>query len=442
MAIGCAILGVFLITSCTSCTLWTNTQKTKQPIERTTQKFVIIGSGAAGQGAVRELKSLIKQGKIERNSSITWVSAEKETKLYNRTSLVDYLTNMKKSRRFKFSDDNRRPRWAYRFNAKVLQIDAAQKSIVLDNGESIYYDKLVLGIGTSPSKLAVLGIDTAGVFPFYSLQDVNSIKTYVANNAVRHAVVLGAGLNGLECADALQKLGLSVSLLNRSQHVLNRKIDGNDAVRIEKAMLAKGVQHYSNAIVEKILQRDGKISGVELSAGKILPADLLVSVIGGYYDTSLAEQAGLKLHDRGIVVDEYMRTSNEHIFAAGDIVVVKDRVTDRLVHSEKWGDAKEQGALAARSMAGIVSKPYQGTVIASRASVFGMRIFISGHMHSSHEDYQVISKEDNESYYRLFFKDNRLKGFFIVNPSSSNMLKIRRAISTQEAISQPLKIFL
>jgi len=410
--------------------LYTRTKPPYSVQHNDIQTFVVVGSSASGQSVINELSSLIKKGTVSSKSRIIWISADKNAP-YKRTNLADYIVDQKNLSRNK----NQQSFISYHFNTRITSINKNSKNIELDNGQTVAYDKLFLGLGTTPLTLNIPGINTKGVSQYFTLEDVATIKERLHLGRPIRAVVLGSGLCSIECADALNKCGASVTVVTKSNNLLNRKISPQDATYIENAMIKSGVRYHRNATITQVIEKNNNITGVLLSDKTELPADLLVYAIGAKFNSSIAKNAGLTLLNEGILVNDYLCTSDPHIYAAGDCVVLKDRITGSLVHSEKWNDAKDQGVIAARAMAGLLVNPYEGTVICSLTKAFGIRFVFSVPLNNP-ESYDVVIREEKDgSYYKLFFQDKKLKGFFCFNIPVTKILTLRKALIDQKELT-------
>jgi len=197
--------------------------------------------------------------------------------------------------------------------------------------------------------------------------------------------------------------------------------------------LQKNIRHHRNATVTNIIEKQGILTHVALSDGSVLPTDIFVYAIGGHPNTKLAQDAGLILHSNGILVDDYMCTSDADIYAAGDCTTLKDRITGTLVNSEKWNDAREQGKIAAHAMTGITVEPYEGAVIGNIATFFDTCFAISGPL-TNPEGHTIAEYTQDGAYYKFLLKEGKLKGYFAFNISRAKMFVLRKALIAQEVI--------
>lgn len=377
------------------------------------KKFLVIGTSAAGIGAAVKLRSL--DGSIE----ITCITAEAEMP-YNRCLLADFVAGEKSvtqvsTKTQEFFDQNK---ITLMLNAKVIKIDSTNNQVILESEKRLEYDMLFLGTGRVSRKLEIPGSDAAGVFSFYDLRDCSNILEYIKNNSVKHATVIGAGLSGLECADALVGQNISISLIEMSTQVLAAQINksGSDFL-IQHMSKNYNVPVYLNSTVVRIVERDNvdhKVTcGVVLSDGTELKTDMVIFAVGGQLSTPLAQEAGIACQQGGILVNEFMQTNIPNIFAGGDVCMVKDQISGQLVQSCLWTDAIMQGMTAAHGMLGS-PKAYPGVLIVTASPIFGTKFVTCGPVNqpAAHLVQQEVRSDD---FYHCYFTENKkLKGFVMV----------------------------
>ena len=203
---------------------------------------------------------------------------------------------------------------ACRFGETVTRIDRATKTVHSRNGETPY-DKLVLATGSAPFIIPVAGKELHGVLSFRDLDDVNAMLA-VAEKPGTHAVVLGGGLLGLEAAAGLKARGMQVVVLHLMGHLMERQLDPAAGLLLQKELERRGIAIHCRAQTTAILGHK-RAEAVLLDDGTIYPADLVVMATGIRPETRVATDAGLHV-ERGIVVDDQMRTSDPDILAVGE----------------------------------------------------------------------------------------------------------------------------
>lgn len=330
------------------------------------KKIVIIGGVAAGASAAARLRRLDEEADIlmfERGQDISFANC----------GLPYYVGGViaKKNRLLVQTPRAMARRFAIdvRVLTEVQEIIPAEKRVVahdLGSGEmySENYDYLILCPGAQPIVPDIPGINRPNVYTVRNIPDSEKIKAHVEESGVRNVVILGAGFIGMEMAEMMQLRGLNVTVVEAGSQILGI-LDPEMAHLAEKYVASEGVKFIKGDIPVE-LAGDPAVDKVILQSGTEIPADLVILGIGVRPETWLAEQAGLKLGETGgILVDEYLRTSDPFIFAAGDAIQVKDYVTGQDTLIPMAGPANRQGWVVANNIAGrsIAYPGSQGTGI-------------------------------------------------------------------------------
>jgi nitrite reductase (NADH) large subunit len=390
------------------------------------KKYIIIGASAAGIACANRLRQL------DAESEILCISQEKEIP-YNKCFLADYCAGLKQEEEILILTQAHavQKNIQLMLDTQVVDINASAKTIALINGAILNYDALVIATGTSP-KIPHAFKDMRNVFMFHRLSDVNALMNFIRINNAKKAVVVGSGLSGLECADALQHQNVQVTVVELQDRVLATHVDEKGSRFIERQMKNGGINFIANTSVVNIENKDNR-SSVHCADGTIIYADVIVFAIGLQPNLDLAQKAELAVHDQGIITDDYMRTSNHHVLAAGDIAMVRDQLTQQLVPNRTWPDAMLQGLIAAHSIAGQVKK-YPGLAAVISSSFFGIKFASCGPIVNPPSTYQILVNEKSD-YYHLFLLDNGLlKGFLLVGNTGS-VGKLRQHLLTKTPIS-------
>ena len=243
----------------------------------------------------------------------------------------------------------------HRFNIEVhtehevMQINREAKTILVKNLQdgSVSeepYDALVLSTGSKAIRPPLPGIDLPGIFVLRTIPDSNKLRN-AAKNAKR-AVIIGAGFIGLEMAENLAKLGLSVTMVEMARQVMP-PLDPEMAVYVENSLQENGIELLLGNAVESFSRQHDSLL-VHCSAGQDIATDLVLLAIGVLPESSLAKQAGLRVGERGgIQVNDSMQTSDPGIWAVGDVIEVSDMVTGQAMSVPLAGPANRQGRIAA-----------------------------------------------------------------------------------------------
>lgn len=221
------------------------------------------------------------------------------------------------------------------------------------------YDKLLLSPGASPVRPPLPGIDSKGIFTLRNVNDTDAIKSYINDNKVRKAVVIGAGFIGLEMAENLHDAGADVSVVEMANQVM-APIDYSMASIVHLHLAQKGVRLYLEKAVEAFEPVQGGVN-VVLKSGERLYADIVLLSIGVRPNTSLASGAGLELGEmKGIKVNEYLQTSDPDIYAVGDAIEYPHPLTSKPWLNYLAGPANRQARIVADNMVMGNTVKYEG----------------------------------------------------------------------------------
>ncbi|WP_341938262.1 NAD(P)/FAD-dependent oxidoreductase [Marinimicrobium sp. C2-29] len=233
----------------------------------------------------------------------------------------------------------------------VASIDRGRKTLLLDNGETLAYSKLILAVGASPIIPPIQGIDTtAAVLPLRTATDVHHIKAAVAPPQGKRAVVIGGGYIGLEAAASLTQMGVSVTVIEREDRVLARVTSPELSTFFEQLHRDNNVTIQTQKNVVSLGEVDGSPC-VMCEDGEEYQADVVIIGVGIVVNIELAEEAGLDI-ENGIAVDAHARTSDPDIYAIGDCTFHHNPRYDRKVRLESVQNAIDQGKIAAAAIAG------------------------------------------------------------------------------------------
>jgi 3-phenylpropionate/trans-cinnamate dioxygenase ferredoxin reductase component len=237
---------------------------------------------------------------------------------------------------------------SYRRGARVCAIERTPHSLLLDSGETLTYERLLLATGASPRRLPGLRYGTR-IHTLRTVEQAAAIRGAMRRG--QHLTILGGGFIGLELAAMGRKLGAMVTLIEMQPRVLMRGVPERLALALQARHEEEGVNIVCGVGVESIVEDEARVI-LTLADGRHIHADALVVGIGAEPNTALAGQAGLAL-ENGIAVDDYLRTDDPDIFAAGDCCSYPVAVYGgRRVRLESWRNAQEQGSAAAANMLG------------------------------------------------------------------------------------------
>ena len=406
----------------------------------TREKLVVIGNGMAGCRAVEEILK-----RAPERFAITIFGAEPRLN-YNRIMLSPVLAGEKAYEDIVINDEA----W-YRDNdidlrsgSRVVSIDAERKIVVADDGSKTSFDKLILASGSDPVRLPLPGADLEGVVIFRDLDDVQAMITASAAPDAR-AVVIGGGLLGLEAAYGLARRGMKSTVVHLMDVLMERQLDPAAGFLLAEALAERGVETVLSAQSEAILGEDGHVTGLKLKDGRVLPCNLLVMAVGIRPNASLGKAAGLETN-RGVVVDDQMRTSHPDVFAVGECAEHRG-VAYGLV-APIWDMCRTLGA----AISGDGEAAYAGSVLSTRLKVSGVDVFSAGQFGGGEGCEDVVYRDAGRGVYkRLVLKEGKLAGavmfgdagdggwYFDLMKSGADIADLRETLIFGQAITESLR---
>jgi len=313
------------------------------------QSCVIIGASHAAASFVTGLRQDGWQGKIQ-------VIGDEPYIPYHRPPLSKALLAGEK----KLDEIYIRPEAVYKkadvefiLGVRAEEIDTDSRKVTLADGKSVSYDKLALTVGSRVRKVSLPGDDLDGIYYLRDYSDVEKIRPFISQGG--NAVIVGGGYIGLEAAAVLKKSGMNVTILEMMDRVLERVTVPEISEFFTRVHTEEGV-HIHCGVAATSFEGSGKVERVVCKDGSTHAADLVIIGIGIIPNVELAQAGGLKV-ENGIVVDEYSRTSNPDIVAAGDCTWHYNAIYDRWIRLESVQNASDQARIAASTVAGK-DKPY------------------------------------------------------------------------------------
>jgi 3-phenylpropionate/trans-cinnamate dioxygenase ferredoxin reductase component len=236
-----------------------------------------------------------------------------------------------------------------RLGAAVTGLDRHAHELMTDDGQPVHYDRLLLATGASPRHLRLPGADLPGVHYLRTLDDSDALRAAFRPGA--NVVVIGGGWIGLETAAAVRTAGSTVTVLESAELPLLRVLGPQMAQVFAGLHRENGVDLRLGVTVAALRGEGSAVTGVELGDGAVIDADAVVVGVGVTPNVDLARQAGLEVDD-GVLVNAGLRTSDAHVFAAGDVANAEHPVLGRRIRVEHWANALHQPEVAARSILG------------------------------------------------------------------------------------------
>ncbi|AUN94107.1 nitrite reductase large subunit NirB [Pseudazoarcus pumilus] len=372
------------------------------------QKLVMVGNGMAG---VKTLEELLKYAPEQYD--ITVFGAEPHGN-YNRIMLSPVLAGEMGLPEIMLNDLD----W-YADNGitlhtgrKVVEIDRVRRVVRADDGTEAEYDRLLLATGSKPFILPVPGADLPGVIAYRDIADTETMIQ--AASTWRHAVVVGAGLLGLEAANGLALRGMNVTVVHLADWIMERQLDQPAADLLQASLESKGLKFELGAQTAALeAGEDGRVAALRLADGRSLPADLVVMAAGIRPNTALAESA--RLHcNRGIVVGDTMQTATDpRIYAIGECV--SHRGTSYGLVAPLF----EQAKVCANHLAGFGIGRYEGSVTSTKLKVTGVDVFSAGDFSGGEGCDEIVLHDRAGGVYRkIVLRDDTLAGAVMVGDTT------------------------
>lgn len=336
------------------------TDRNKKMGEKT-MKILIIGGVAAGTKTAAKLK------REDRSAEVTVIIKDRDIS-YAGCGLPYYVGGLIENREELIV--NTPAKYAgltgveVKTGKEAIALCVDKKEVIVKDvetgAEEAYgYDKLVLTVGASPAKLPIEGTDLSGVFQMRTPDDAENIRSYVEENQVKKAVVIGAGFIGLEVAENLKAKGVQVTVIDFASQILPNIVDAEVAVYAKKHLLKEGIRVITGTKADAIMGND-HVTGVKTSAG-LLRCELLIMAAGIRPNTDFLQDSGLEMFKGTILVDKTMKTNLEDVYAAGDCVMVTNRITGKPQWSPMGSSANLEGRTLAQVLTGT-KKEYPGVL--------------------------------------------------------------------------------
>jgi nitrite reductase (NADH) large subunit len=370
------------------------------------ERVVVVGNGVAGMGAIEALR------RDSPSLQLTLVSDEPEH-FYNRMAIAQILSGEGDLESLRMVP----PEWHERAGVtalrrtRVTRIDRAQQVVHLSHGIPLPYDRLILATGASAMTPSPTFLNNTNTFVMRTSGDALAIKGHVARHRAVHAMVIGGGVLGVEGAEALRKMGMRVTLLERAPRLMANQLDEMAARKLNKYMREIGVKVITDAFIGSY-EEDGRIHAVHLEDGRTLKADLFVACLGIVPNAELARQAGIAVGKRAIAVDSLMTTSDPNIYAVGDVAEVAGP-------AGLWPVAASQATAAVSAIWGE-GQAFETQPLIMHLKSKGLDLRAYGINEPAEGDEVFTSRSGDEAYWRLIVREGKAVGGTYVGPAGSS----------------------
>ncbi len=373
-------------------------------------KLIIIGNGVCGITVAKFFRTQSEDAEVT-------IFTEENEHYYPKPILIEFLAGRIKHEEIYFYN------WAWytekkikvKFGKKVVKINEKSKNIELENGEQYPYDCLVLANGAKSSIPAVEGVKKKGSFSLRTINDAQNILEYLSplkpasDTDKRKAVIIGGGFLGLETASAMLGAGLEPIVIEHNASLLSRQIDAQGSEILKTKLESMGIKFKLESECISI-NGDDQVESVTLKGGEVIPAHIVITAAGICPNIELAKTAGLKV-SKGVVVNKFLQTDDEHIYACGDVAEFDNQVYGIIPVALAQAQTVAFNALNGPKLV------YKGSLPSSTLKIAGIDLTCLGDSNPPENAYDVMRRSDPEkgTYIKLLVKANKVGGVILIN---------------------------
>ena len=390
---------------------------------RSRQKIVVVGAGAGACGFVKTYRSLNIEDEIE-------VFSKENFPFYNRVLLPDYISGMLKWNNLVKMTDEEERRYNIRLHRGVgiEKIDKENKKVTDSNGHEHYYDILIMATGSRAAMLRDVP-KMQGIFTMRNRMDADHFKDHLDATKGK-VIIVGGGLLGIELAASLREVNIDITIVQRISRLMDRQLDPLGSQLLHEELVSKGVDIYYNDEIERFLG-DKTVTGIRLKSGLTIDAQAVVIAIGTVPNIEIAKASGIECK-RGVVVNEYLRTSDQNVFAIGEIAEFKGFLYGITAAAEQQAD------IVARYLNGDISKYYSGSLLMNILKMHGTDLCSLGEVECpddpAYEEILFIDKA-KRYYKKCIVHNDRLIGAIMIG-DKNEFLEFRNLIENKIELSE------
>jgi nitrite reductase (NADH) large subunit len=390
--------------------------------DKTLTDVVIVGNGVAGVTAARILKDKNPDTEVS-------IYSDETHQYYPRPRLYEVLSGEAEPQEIYMFPEKwyKKKGIKVHLNMKAVAIDVDKKKLTLQNRTSVSYGKLLLANGGHSFVPPIKGVKKQGVFTLRALRDALIIKEFTKKT--KKTIVIGGGLLGLEFATSLRKLGQQVKVVELFPRLLPRQLDQDGAEILKNRIASRGINIVLGAKTMEITG-EKSVSSILLDSGETVSGDLVLISAGMRPNVKLASEAGIKVN-RGVVVDHFLRTSANSVYAIGDVAEFEERVYGIIPA------ALEQAQIAATNLLEDKQTAYSGTVPSNTLDIVGIDLTSMGIVNPEDGKYEEIKKKDEEKgvYKKLVLDQGKIVGAIILG-DKKGVTAIKRLMTQETDITK------
>jgi NAD(P)H-nitrite reductase large subunit len=307
-------------------------------------------------------------------------------------------------------------------------------ALALDDGSSLPFERLLIATGSHAAIPDIEGVATPGVTPLKNMADALAIRDRLAD--ARGAAIIGGGLICLLVVRAFLKLGLKLTIVVSSDRLLSRMLDDAGAAIVQERLVEAGVRILTRTDVARVSAKSGRLRSITTSSGEEIPADIAILAKGVRSNVELAASAGVAV-GRGILVDQYARTSRPGVFAAGDCAEAPDSIVrGKRTICATWFEAVAQGETAAANMLLDMPRPTFGALKMNVMETMGIAVASIGLTEPPDASARVFASSRDGSYRKLIVSGDRIVGAVLVGGDVSEAGTIATLIRRRRKLSE------
>jgi nitrite reductase (NADH) large subunit len=380
-------------------------------------KIIIIGCGIAGETVAESIRRKDKTIEIV-------IFTEEPHPYYSRVFLPHYIAKERTLENLYTRKEN----WYFEnnidfhSNKEITRIDLSEKLVYPKKSEPFNYDKLVFAVGSSARKLDFGNPNLKGNFALRTIADAEKIQQYIENNKVKHIFIIGGGLLGIELGFHLRKIVSEVKICEVAPHLLPRQLDTESAKVLQTYLESQGLEFILGQSIGKILG-EKQVEAVESQDGIKIEADMVLQQLGIVPNIDLAKNSGLDTQ-RGIIVNEFMQTSNSDVYAVGDCIQFGDKT---------WGiipASMEQAKQAAAHILNENPEPYTPSIWNTRLKIAGIDLTCIGLTSPEAEEGATLyeyKRKDTYTCRKVLIRNHVLTNAILLGPGADSTYFMKKA---------------
>lgn len=376
--------------------------------EKEKEKIIVVGAGAAAFRFICSYRDLNTEDSIK-------VFSKEKHPFYNRVLLPEYVNDaLSWDRLLKFqSGEFEKLDVSLELENEIVEINRQHKFVIDKKGQKHFYDRLILATGSRANIPKDAPLDLPGIFTMRMRQDADKLKNYLAPKG--SVLIVGGGLLGIELASALRDIDINVSILQLGSRLMERQIDNLAGRLLLDFIEDRKITVYMNDQIQIVKQSESKKLKVHLRSGRVLEIDAVIYAVGTQTNIEFAQEAGLE-SARGIIVNDYLQSSDPNIFAIGEIAEHRGKVLGITAAAEKQAD------VLSNFIHGDLQSKYDGAVPMNILKLSGLDLCSIGiaEIPAGEVGYEeILFIDESMRYYKkCIIKDDRLVGAILIGDKS------------------------